>query len=143
MLNCLLILALNSCGETKEQVPNNRNALSNKEKQYFTNGRVLYESICSSCHMPSGKGLGKLIPPLKNSDYLLNDLPGAAKVIKYGLEGKVIVNGVEYDQPMPANTRLTNLELTELLTYIGNNWGNEHGSVTIAEVNKALKEKKD
>jgi len=93
--------------------------------------------------MDSGAGLGKLIPPLKGSDYLLTNVPRAAKVIKYGLKGPVMVNGTEYNQPMPANPRLTNLELTELLTYISNNWGNEHGSITIAEVEEALKEKTD
>lgn len=139
-LSLILVLVLASCNSKKEQVPNNRDALSNKEKQYFTNGKLQYETLCSSCHMVSGEGLGGLIPPLKGSDYLLNDVYGAARIIKYGLKGPIKVNGTEYNQPMPANPRLTNLELTELLTYITNNWGNAHGSVKIAEVEKAITE---
>lgn len=141
----LLVTVLTSCGGSSEKanIPNNVSALSNKERQYFTNGQQLYQTLCVSCHMVSGEGLGKLIPPLKNSDYLLANVPGAARIIKYGMKGPMMVNNVEYNQPMPANSRLTNLEIVELLTYISNNWGNEHGAVTLAEVAESLKEKAD
>lgn len=135
-----ILIALSSCDSNKESIPNNMSALSNKGKQYFTNGRTLYQSTCSSCHMDSGKGLRKLIPPMKGSDYLLANVPQTARIVKYGLKGPIKVNGTEYNQPMPGNPRLTNLEIAEVLTYISNNWGNAHGPVTIAEVEKALKE---
>ncbi len=144
-LALVFTLGLASCGggSEKANVPNNLSALSNKERQYFTNGRTLYQTLCISCHMDSGEGLGKLIPPLKGSDYLLADVPAMSRIVKYGMKGPLTVNGVEYNQPMPANPRLTNLEIAEVLTYISNNWGNEHGPVTIAEVAESLKEKVD
>lgn len=145
---CLAIvftLALASCGggSEKANAPNNLSALSNKERQYFTNGRTLYQTLCVSCHMDSGEGLGKLIPPLKSSDYLLKDVPAMSRIVKYGMKGPLTVNGTEYNQPMPGNPRLTNLEIAEVLTYISNNWGNTHGPVTIAEVAASLKENVD
>lgn len=144
-LTLLLATGLASCGggSEKSSIPNNIRALSNKERQYFTNGQQLYQTLCISCHMDSGEGLGRLIPPIKGSDYLLANVPGAARIIKYGMKGPMVVNEIEYNQPMPANPRLTNLEIVEILTYISNNWGNEHGPVTLTEVAESLREKAD
>lgn len=142
----VLFVCLASCGigsEKAKDIPNNLSALSYKDRQYFTNGRASYKTLCISCHMESGEGLGKLIPPLKGSDYLLADVPAVSRIVKYGMKGPVTVNNTVYNQPMPGNPRLTNLEIAELLTYISNNWGNEHGPVTIAEVAQSLKEKVD
>ena len=41
-------------------------------------GKRLYEQHCQSCHMPDGKGLGKLIPPLAGADYVLQGGPELA-----------------------------------------------------------------
>lgn len=114
--------------------------LSSKELQYFTNGKVLYERLCANCHNAEGTGLGRLIPPLKGSDYLLGDIPRAAKIIKFGQRGPVTVNGIEYNNPMPANPDLTNLEIVELITYITNSWGNEAKVPSIEDVASYLKE---
>lgn len=135
------VIWLSSCGGGSEKAgtQNNLGALSNKDRQYFTNGRTLYQTLCISCHMESGEGLGKLIPPLKTSDYLLADVPAISRTIKYGLKGPIRVNAIEYNQPMPGNPRLTNLEIAEILTYISNSWGNEHGPVSIAQVAENLK----
>ena len=140
-------LVLVSCGGSsagnEEKLANNADNLSTKERQYFANGKKNYATYCATCHMEQGQGLGKLIPPLQNSDYLLENVPAAARVIKYGLDGPIKVNGVEYNQPMPANPRLTNLEIAELLTFISNSWGNAHGGVTTEEVAAALEVKED
>ena len=128
-----------SCNHSKTGSINNAMALSNKERQYFSNGKGLYQRLCQNCHRDTGEGLGMLIPPLKNSDYLLKDVAGSARVIRYGLKGPIVVNGKGYDQPMPPHSRLTPLEIAEILTYISNSWGNQHGGVTTEAVKKALK----
>lgn len=142
-LAMVLIISFASCGGGSEKTQNNLSALSNKDRQYFTNGRALYQTLCISCHMESGEGLGKLIPTLKGSDYLLADVPAVSRIVKFGLNGPVTVNETVYNQPMPGNPRLMNLEIAEILTYISNNWGNEHGPVSIAQVVQSLKEKTD
>lgn len=91
--------------------------------------------------MEKGEGMGRLIPPLAQADYLLNDLAGAARIIKYGQKGPIIVNGIEYNQPMPANPQVTNVEIQMLLSYIGNAWGNETKVVSLSEIEKVLKDK--
>jgi len=140
--SCLLLcICLAACGpsdKSSSDSNNNAAALDNKERQYFTNGRNLYETYCANCHMEQGQGLGQLIPPLKNSDFLLANVPAAARWIKNGLNGKIMVNGKTYDQPMPANAKLTPLEIAEILTFISNSWGNTHGGVTTEEVIEVL-----
>jgi len=112
--------------------------LSNKELKYFTNGKKLYTQYCSNCHMDNGEGLGKLIPPLKDSDYLIANMSISAQMIVNGYESPIVVNGIEYNQPMPANKNLNPAEVIEILTYISNAWGNDYGSVDEPEIKSAL-----
>lgn len=140
LLLCSLSGILFGCGSGKES--NNENVqsrLNNKELKYFSNGKQLYTRFCSNCHMENGEGLGKLIPPLKNADYLLQDVAAAARTIKFGLKGPIRVNAIEYNQPMPANPDLTSLEIMEILIYISNAWGNESEVVSLPEVEAAIK----
>lgn len=136
----ILTALVSACGPSGKSsgTENNASELNTQERQYFSNGKGLYATHCANCHMEQGQGLGQLIPPLKNSDYLMKNVPAAARVIKYGLNGPIAVNGVAYDQPMPAHSQFTPLEIAEILTFVSNSWGNKHGGVTTAEVEKAL-----
>lgn len=135
----LLILAVSACSGEKSEGAKIQERLENSELMYFTNGKKLYTQYCANCHMENGEGLGKLIPPLKNADYLLEDIGRAARIIVNGVNEAIIVNGIEYTQPMPANSSLTAAEITGILTYVTNTWGNEFGGISLEEVSSALK----
>lgn len=142
LLFTFIITILVACGSGEKS--NNENVqarLSTEELKLFSVGKQIYTQYCSNCHMESGEGLGKLIPPLKNADYLLDNVPEMARTIKYGLKGPIKVNGIEYNQPMPANPGLTSLEITELLIYISNAWGNETDAVTLQNIENILPSK--
>ena len=109
-------------------------------RQYYVQGQQLYEQHCSNCHQADGQGFAKLYPPLAQSDYMLADMGHTVCLIKYGMEGEIIVNEKKYNQPMPANTQLTNIEIAEIATYISNAWGNQHGLISVKEVNTLLKQ---
>lgn len=109
-----------------------------KFEQYLVEGQQLYTMHCSNCHQVNGEGLGRLYPPLAKSDYLLEDIDRAICIIRNGQEGKIVVNGVEYNQPMPGITTLKKLEIAEIATYIYNSWGNEEGMIGIDKVDEAL-----
>jgi cytochrome c551 len=134
----ITLLFGNACSEKKQSTQEIQStalsALSQKETQYYSNGRKLYKTICANCHMENGEGLGRLIPPIAKSDYLLKNRSDLSRMLKYGINGPMIVNNVEFNQPMPANPDLTDLEIAEILTYIGNTWGNEMGGFTLEEV---------
>lgn len=67
--------------------------------------------------MPEGEGLGRLIPPLKGTDFMERDSLLAC-IIKNGLSGEIEVNGVVYNQPMPGIPQLTNIEIAQITTYL-------------------------
>jgi cytochrome c551 len=106
--------------------------------QYMLEGQKLYTLNCSNCHQVDGSGLGKLIPPLASADYLKNNLVESVCGIKNGLKGEIIVNGVSYNQPMPANPNLKNLDIAQIMTYVGNSWGNELGLIETEKIVKML-----
>lgn len=112
-----------------------------KVLQYAIEGKNLYELYCGNCHQKDGTGLGKLIPPLNPSDYMTEDIGRTARIIKYGLQGEITVNGQIYNQPMPGNPNLTNLEIARILTYIYNIWGNQEGVIDANSVGKFLEQK--
>lgn len=107
-------------------------------KQYWTQGRMLYKQLCIGCHQNDGGGLAQLIPPLAGADFLENKT-AVMCVIKHGQQGPVTVNGITYNGNMPANPKLTPLEIAEITTYILNAWGNEGSFVTVQDADAALK----
>ncbi|MDN3669980.1 cytochrome c [Echinicola jeungdonensis] len=109
-----------------------------KTRQYAIAGRVLYQQLCANCHKDNGEGLGKLIPPLKNSDYMMQDISKTVQILKNGISGKIMVNGIEYNQQMPANPQLTNLEIAEITTYIYNVFGQKEILIDANKVNQYL-----
>lgn len=138
----LLSVLLLSCGRYEEfknaATENYSDAKMQKFAKYMIQGKQLYTTHCSNCHQEKGEGLGKLFPPLANSDYMLKDIPRSICGIKYGIKGEIEVNGKMYNQAMPALERLTNLEIAEISTYIYNSWSNEKGLIDIEAVEESL-----
>jgi mono/diheme cytochrome c family protein len=142
----LSVFVLTRCGGGRYE--NEATAsLSTQEKmyyeQYMVHGEQLYKNHCSNCHKEDGSGLGKLIPPLAGADYMLEDVGRTLCLIKYGLEGEIIVNGQDYNQKMPANEKLTDIEIAQIATYIYNSWGNTKGYVPVREASVYLDECKE
>ena len=131
----LILFSGIGCGKNK--------AIENpvKFKQYMVQGMRLYRQHCANCHQTDGTGLAKLVPPLKDADYL-NILKSDefACQIKYGLEGEIEVNGILFNQPMPAISHLTSIEIAEIVTYVNNTWGRgrEDGIYEVKIAEKAL-----
>ena len=65
----------------------NLNAQKNKSES-IKNGIKLYRDFCYRCHGFNGEGQTDLIPPLKSSDYLLNNIDLSIAGLKYGLKAK-------------------------------------------------------
>ncbi|MCV9386770.1 c-type cytochrome [Reichenbachiella ulvae] len=108
-----------------------------KLKQYQIHGKELYELHCLNCHQSDGSGLGLLIPPI-DSSFILGNQALIICGIKNGLKGPISVNGKNYDREMPANARLTSLEIAEIMTYIQSNWAKKDSIVEISTIQKSL-----
>lgn len=93
------------------------------KKESIAEGQEIYQDFCVQCHLNSGEGVSGVFPPLKSSDYLLNNIEKSIAGIKYGLKGKIIVNGEIYNSVM-LNQGLENEEIADVMNYILNEWGN-------------------
>jgi mono/diheme cytochrome c family protein len=101
-------------------------------------GEQLYIKNCSNCHQKNGTGLGLIYPPLKNSDFLLQNRTNVICLIKNGTSGELTVNGKSFNKEMPAMPSLSDLEIAEIATYIYNNWEHNKGLVDVKEVTSIL-----
>jgi len=98
-------------------------------------GQATYLQNCAACHQPDGKGLTGAFPPLAGSDWLKGKTPHqVAATVLTGLQGEMVVNGVTYNNVMPAQTHLSDAEIAAAVSYILNSWGNAGGRITAAEV---------
>lgn len=105
----------------------------------FSQGQAAYKSQCANCHIEDGTGLQGLIPPLAGADYLIEHKNELACIIRKGLQKPIVVNGRTYDQQvMPANTKLTEAEITNICNYILAAWGNKGGEISLPEVKAQL-----
>ncbi len=122
-----------SCGgsekkSAKKEIVSAEISITDLEK-----GAQLYRSKCMNCHMTKGGGIEKFYPPLANSDYLKKNTEDAIKMVKYGSNKPIKVNGVKYNGLMPASG-LTDKELVAVFNYIMNSWGNDYGQVSLEQV---------
>lgn len=102
-------------------------------------GERIYQRRCANCHGESGDGLGALIPPLRQADYLTHHRDEAPCIIRYGLTDTITVNQVVYaGQAMPANPELSDVEITNVINYIHQAWGNQLPPVRLEDVRKTL-----
>lgn len=128
---CLLCALLVACG-----TPSSKSSV--KLRQYYLKGQELYSQHCSNCHQEDGSGLKMLYPPLDSSDYLLNRRDDVLCIIRHGASGEMTVNGKVFNQPMPANLSLTDLEVAQIATFIYNSWSNEEGIIEVKDASGVL-----
>ena len=130
----LLILLLSTLSCLSEE--------ETKRQQYITEGILIYKNNCANCHQTNGAGVASLYPPIAGSDYLA-DKNAVICLIRYGLQGPIVVNGKRYNRPMPAQPKLSDLEIAELTTYLYNKWGGETKVTDVKAVTPVLEQCKN
>ncbi len=108
---------------------------SNKYEQ----GEKLYETHCASCHQMNGEGLGKLYPPLNQSDYWKNNINSVPCIIRNGLKDTISVNGKTYNTAMAGIPQLTEYEIANIVNFIQSKWYQNQEEITIKTINSNLK----
>ncbi len=101
-------------------------------------GKEIYLRNCVSCHMDEGEGLEGIFPPLAKSDYMLSNKKRAIQQTLYGANIEMTVNGKVYNGEMNGFD-ITDEEMSDLMNYIFNSFGNKGGIITPAEVKAARK----
>ena len=102
-------------------------------------GEEIYQDFCLQCHLTSGAGVSGVFPPLKDSDYLMNNIDKSIAGIKFGLKGEIVVNDEIYDGVM-AKQGLDDEEIADVMNYILNQWGNSYDAqITTQQVSEVQK----
>ena len=104
-------------------------------------GAMIYQDFCLQCHLANGEGVSGVFPPLKNSDYLFENIDRSIAGVKYGLKGEITVNDEIYDGVM-ISQGLDDEEIANVMNYILNQWGNKSDSFInaqqVASVSKSI-----
>lgn len=139
ILSTFIIVSLFLFSENrKEEVYTNVNQ-DKALQESIKRGKEVYMDMCVTCHLPNGKGVPKVYPPLAGSDYLIEKREESIKAVKYGIRGKIVVNGVEYRGIM-SSLGLDDDEVADVMNYITNSWGNKNTKmITTEEVGKIEK----
>ncbi len=122
---------------TPDKVNDNlgRNASSPGEATYYT--------YCSTCHQKDGRGASGRFPPLANTDWVSGDKERLIKIILEGMEGSIEINGEAYNGVMPQHSFLSDTEISNVLTYIRSNFGNDASAIEVDEISKIRSSIKD
>lgn len=102
--------------------------------EWMKRGADLYAQNCAACHQQNGQGLPGAFPPLANSDFIAKDPSAIVDITVNGRQGKMVVNGVEYNNIMPAMSFLSDKDLAAIITFVLNSWGNPGGTVQMSKV---------
>lgn len=88
-----------------------------------TNGLVIFQTTCATCHGIDGEGIENLAPPLNGSEYVEGPSERLAMIILHGLEGPIHIKGKLYTfngtMPNFANN-FSDKEIGDVISYLHN-----------------------
>jgi mono/diheme cytochrome c family protein len=110
--------------------------------QNMKKGKKIYEAKCLACHQADGGGVPNMNAPLDAASNVVGkDIARLVRIIRYGYNERIALDGLYYSNAMTASPDLKDNEIADLLTYIRNSWSNKASAVTIAQVQAAKKKK--
>ena len=103
--------------------------ISANAQDHSVEGAQIYMDYCEACHQAGGEGYEDIYPTLKDNKFVNGD---QEELIYLMLEGRAgmptFISDLEVDQ------------LTTIINYIRNSWGNTAGEITQEEMNAAYDE---
>jgi hypothetical protein len=101
-------------------------------------GKSSYQSKCAQCHGDNGEGIRVLIPPLLHSDFAKNNFDSIPCWLKNGISHKIMVNGVEYEQPM-YGLAMDEVQIANVMNYLSKELLDTNCEINSIEVKAILK----
>jgi glucose/arabinose dehydrogenase/mono/diheme cytochrome c family protein len=125
----------------KNQAPNIKipdEIRDNLDKGSVTKGAETFNTFCAVCHQRDGLGNDRF-PPLSGSEWVNGDKTFLINIVLDGLQGDINVKGKSYNNKMPRLNLLSDENISQILTYVRQNFNNNSDSITSDEVGKARK----
>ena len=118
VFNIVLALVVSCKNENTIVVSVKKESNSNVIVTPLEKGKKLFKNNCAICHGNNGIGLGPTFPPVANADYVKNksDLE-LYDIIKNGISGEIIVNGIKYNGVM-LGVNLNRNEIENIVKYL-------------------------
>jgi mono/diheme cytochrome c family protein len=110
-------------------------------------GKKIFSANCATCHQMTGQGVAGQYPPLAGSEFVNGGTRRLGMIVLKGLQGPLKVKGAQYGTAVmqPWDTTLNDQKISDVLTFIRQEWGNTGGPVSpegIAALRKELAPRK-
>ena len=103
-------------------------------------GDMVYAGVCQACHQADGKGVEGKYPPLRGSEWLVQDSFTPARIVLFGIEGEIRVMGKGFNNKMPQfHDKLSNEEIAAAISFARSAFGNNAIAVAPADVDSMRK----
>jgi len=110
----LFTLFLAACGNAED--PSLRQLHKSNSSENLS-GKEIYAKHCVACHQKDAMGVKGIFPPLKESDYFLEDPKRAIHNILFGQNEEITVNGEKYKSLMPP-VKISDTEVVQVVNYL-------------------------
>ena len=104
------------------------------DKAIMDRGKKVYIKYCAACHQVDGGGVPGLNPPLEKTTHVLGSKTKLIRIILKGMNTHEEIDGETYSNIMAPHNHLTNLQISDVLTYIRNSFGNKATAITSGDV---------
>lgn len=96
-------------------------------------GKAVYDANCAACHLPDGKGVAGVFPPLADSDFFQQRPYEMAHIVLNGRSGELVVNGSHYNGVMPPQD-LSDDDIAAVINYVSVDMNKGQPALTPAQV---------
>ena len=104
------------------------------DKATMERGKKVYTQYCLACHQADGSGVPGLNPPLEKTPQVLGNKTKLVQIILKGMNTHEEINGETYSNIMPPHHHLSDQQISDVLTYVRNSFGNKASAISIGEV---------
>jgi mono/diheme cytochrome c family protein len=104
------------------------------DKAIMERGQKIYKQYCITCHQADGGGVPGLNPPLEKTSYVLGSKTRLIRVVLKGMNTNEEIDGEDYSNTMAPFNYLKDQQISDVLTYIRNSFGNSAVPVTPGDV---------
>jgi len=97
-------------------------------------GAEIYTRYCATCHQDDGLGIERAFPPLAQTEWTLGDEGRLIRLVLFGMQGPIEVNGKPYNNAMTPHSFLTDEQVADVLTFVRSSFGNDAPAVSADNV---------
>ena len=105
-------------------------------------GKKVFSANCATCHQATGVGVPGQYPPLAGSEFLNGGSRRPLMIVLKGLQGPLTVKGQHYGTAVmqPWESTLNDQKISDVLTYVRQEWGNKGTPISVESVSALRKE---